>query len=99
MRVEIVYAEPEKQTLLTLDIESGENCKTVLQSSGILEQYNLSLDSIQIGIFSNCVELDYVLQENDRIEIYRPLTIDPKDARRLRAEKKRKEQKLEGFGA
>ncbi len=99
MRVEIVYANPEKQTLLALDVKEGTDCKAVLVSSGILEQYNLSLDGIQIGIFSNGVELDYVLQENDRIEIYRPLTIDPKDARRLRAEKKRKEQKLEGFGA
>jgi putative ubiquitin-RnfH superfamily antitoxin RatB of RatAB toxin-antitoxin module len=88
MNVEIIYALPQEQTLLTLNVDDNCTVDQALRQSTIFETYpELTIETIQVGIFSEVVELNHVLKAGDRIEIYRPLEIDPMEARRLRAKK------------
>lgn len=89
MQVEIIYALPHQQDLLQLEVEQGCTVRQAILQSEILARYpEINLESISVGIFTKPVELEYNLAPNDRVEIYRPLTIDPKEARRQRARKK-----------
>lgn len=88
--IEVVYALPERQCLLTLQVE--ENCTAfdAVQHSGIGAQFpELDLTAAKLGIFGRVIEQpkQYILRDGDRVEIYRPLLIDPKAARRQRAAK------------
>ena len=86
MLVDLVYVSVETQTVLTLDVVQGTTLSEAVQSSGILELHQLSWP-MPVGIYSQRVESpdQYVLSAGDRIELYRPLTRDPKDVRRQRA--------------
>ncbi|MDD5216319.1 MAG: RnfH family protein [Methylococcales bacterium] len=84
--VEIAYAKPEKQTLLTILVEP--NCtieKAILQSGILVEFPEIDLNSAKVGIFSKSCTLNQPVQDGDRVEIYRPLPTDPKEMRRSRA--------------
>lgn len=90
IKVEVVYALPTKQTLLALSVVEGTKVPEAIEQSGILQQYpEINIADLAIGIFAKKLAnpADYILQEGDRIEIYRPLLADPKEVRRLRAEK------------
>jgi len=90
--VEVAYALPERQTLLSLSVPVGSTVRQVIESSGILTSYpDISLDINKVGIWSRTVKLDDLVKNGDRIEIYRPLIADPKDMRRRRAEKAKEE--------
>jgi putative ubiquitin-RnfH superfamily antitoxin RatB of RatAB toxin-antitoxin module len=82
INVEIAYAEPERQYLRELTVPAGSDVKHVLIQSGFIERYKLDLNVNKVGIFSQLVELDHIVAEGDRVEVYRPLTADPKDIRR-----------------
>ena len=92
--VEVAYALPEKQTLLSLSVPAGTTALEAVEQSGILKTYpNIDTNSDKMGIFSQVLGtkgLDepaaYKMRERDRIEIYRPLIVDPKEVRRRRAE-------------
>ena len=85
VHVEIVYAQADEQVLLALNVNEDATIAQAITQSGLLDQFSeLAMDSLQVGIFSRKATLDTLLQSGDRIEIYRPLTIDPKEARRLR---------------
>jgi len=59
-----------------------------VKRSGLLEQFpEIQFPDVQVGVFSKKTSLDGPLHEGDRVEVYRPLTIDPKQARLLRAER------------
>lgn len=89
IRIELIYATPEAQVLHVVEFNDQSTVKAAIEQSNILVKHpELSIDSLEVGIFGKKVDLDTVLNNGDRIEIYRPLTIDPKEARRLRAEKK-----------
>lgn len=91
IHVEICYASTSLQSILSVQVPQNATVKEAILSSGILDQFpELILKDLIVGIFSKKCELNTELKEGDRVEIYRPLTIDPKTARRLRAEKKRK---------
>lgn len=91
IHVEICYASPSLQSILSVHAPQNSTVKDAILTSGIFDQFpELILEELVVGIFSKKCELSTVLKEGDRVEIYRPLTIDPKTARRLRAEKKRK---------
>lgn len=86
IQITVSYATPEKQVEIPLSIE--ENCSVALaiRRSGILNEFpEIDFAHIQCGIFSRKVKLDDLPQDGDRIEIYRPLIIDAKAARRKRA--------------
>lgn len=86
MQVEIIYALPEQQKLIPLTVSENSTVEQAITQSGILQQYpELQLENLLFGIFSNRAELQQILRPGDRIEIYRELKIDPKEARRLRA--------------
>ncbi len=87
--VEVVYATPEKQTLLIVHVPKKSNVTDAIKYSGILSQFpELKLETLHVGIFSTPCELGREVKSNERIEIYRPLQNDPKEARRQRALKK-----------
>lgn len=87
--VELVYIKPALQTIIKLEVPNGSTIGTAIKQSGLLERNpEIDLSVNKTGIFSKVEELDYVLSNGDRIEVYRPLQADPKEARRRRAGKK-----------
>ncbi len=87
IRIEIVYALPQEQFLLTRQVVPGTTAEHAIQGSGLLEKHpEIDLAKNKIGIFGKLAKLDTVLREKDRIEIYRPLIADPKEVRKKRAE-------------
>lgn len=85
MRVEVAYANKTAQALLVVQVSPGATVQQCIEKSGILQNFpDIDLQSAALGIFSRSVKPTDLVQPNDRIEIYRPLEIDPKTARRLR---------------
>jgi uncharacterized protein len=90
--VEVAYALPERQSLLTVSVAKQSSVQHVIEQSGILQQFpDIDLGSQKVGIWSRPVKLDDIVKAGERIEIYRPLIADPKDLRRRRAEKAKDE--------
>jgi putative ubiquitin-RnfH superfamily antitoxin RatB of RatAB toxin-antitoxin module len=88
--VEVVYALSERQVLLTVRVADGATIVDVIQSSGILTHFpEIDLTQQKVGIFGKLREHTDVVSAGDRVEIYRPLTIDPKEARRAKAKKRK----------
>ena len=86
MRVEIVFALPDRQELRSLDVEEGASVADVIRRSGIVRQFPAAgLEGLQAGIWGRPVDRAHVVRDGDRVELYRPLDIDPKEARRLKA--------------
>lgn len=84
--VTVAYATVEKQVELPLSIEESCTVAVAIRRSGIMAVFpEINLATARVGVFSRLVALDALLQAGDRIEIYRPLTWDPKQARRRRA--------------
>ncbi len=91
INAEIVYATPKKQLLLAITLPAHSNVADAIKLSGILTQCSeleqQEVTSLNVGIFSIPCSLEREVQQGDRIEIYRPLRHDPKEARRMRAKK------------
>lgn len=86
--ITICYATPEKQVLITLEVEKSCTIDMAIKRSSIMQQCpEIKLSDCTVGIFGQRVRLDSNVQMGDRIEIYRPLTLDPKEARRVRAQR------------
>lgn len=87
--IEVAYATPEKQRILTLTVEPGTSVMDAAKASGIDKEFpEIDWASAKMGIFgkaSRSPDKDEV-KAGDRIEVYRPLLIDPKQARKNRAE-------------
>lgn len=101
MKVELVYASDAK-TCFRADIAYREalTIEDVINECGLRQAHpELIGQTLQVGIFSQAKALTDHVKAGDRVEIYRPLTIDPKDARRIRAENKRKKLGIKLFGA
>ena len=90
LKIEYVLALPNEQLQEYQMIEEGSALKDALSSFALDKKAKAMIESPIYGIFNQSVELDYILQDGDRIEVYRPLQIDPKTARTIRAERKRK---------
>jgi hypothetical protein len=89
--IEVVYASKTRQFLKSLKVATGTTVIEAILASGVSEEFpELDIASARLGIFSRFVEKDSLLNSNDRVEIYRPLIIDPKEARRQRATKNSK---------
>lgn len=80
----IAYASTEQQIVIEIPYVDGMTAREAIVRSGITQRINLP-EPLQVGVFSQKVDLDDVLAIGDRVEIYRPLTINPKDIRRKRA--------------
>jgi len=89
MQVEVAYARPDRQILLPVEVAEGATVGEAIRASGILAKCpEIDLAAATVGIFSKPCTLDRRLRPGDRVEIYRPLVADPKEARRSRAAKK-----------
>jgi len=90
LRVEIVYALRDRQVLLMLEVEEGTTVRQAVERSGVLQRFpEINLAQARLGIFGRVVSSDTPLRDGDRVEIYRPLIADPKDARREKAARRR----------
>lgn len=88
IQVEVVYALPEKQYLRPVKLPLGSTVEQAVVASGLLElRKDINLAENKVGIYSRSVKLTELVNEGDRVEIYRPLLADPKDLRRQRAER------------
>ncbi|WP_248918613.1 RnfH family protein [Pseudomonas entomophila] len=90
LRIEVVYATPERQWLLACEVPAGVSVSEALRLSGVAEQVpGLNLLSSPVGIFGKVVSdpAARLVEEGDRLEVYRPLLADPKEIRRQRAAK------------
>ena len=89
--VEVVYALPERQYLKTVRLAQGSSVEQAIVASGLLElRPEIDLKSNKVGIYSRPAKLNDLVNDGDRVEIYRPLIADPKELRRLRAERSKK---------
>ena len=88
IHIEVACALPGKQLVKAMTVEAGCTAKQAVALSGLADAFpELALPECTLGIFSKAVDSQYVLVEGDRVEIYRPLLLDPKEARRQRARK------------
>lgn len=83
--VEVVYALPDQQRLVVVDVPQGASVAAAVAASGLVEAFGFDPESLDVGVWSRRVRADARVCEGDRIEIYRPLKVDPKQARRQRA--------------
>jgi len=85
INVEVAYATPKQQVILTVSVLPNATIEEAIQASGILQQFpEIDLNQTKVGIFGKKASLLTRLSPGDRVELYRSLTIDPKEARRLR---------------
>ena len=83
IRVEVVYALPERQSLVVVSLDDQASCVDAINASGLVEIYaEADLASLPIAIWGRPADRLDPLKEGDRVEILRPLEIDPRDARR-----------------
>lgn len=86
MHIEVVYALPEHQQRVHLELSAGATVADALRAVRRIPPFDsLALDDLPVGIFGRLVSRQEVLGVGDRVEIYRPLKVDPKEARRRRA--------------
>jgi uncharacterized protein len=85
MKVEVVYALARSARTVRLELPAGATVRDALASCG----FEIDLEKQAFGVFGKRARLDHPLAEGDRVEIYRPLAIDPKEARRRRAKRRR----------
>lgn len=91
LRVEVAYARPDKQEIVPVQVPDGATAVDAARLSGIATIFpEIDVDSIDMGIFGKVIKkpAEHALREGDRVELYRPLLIDPKQARLNRAKKK-----------
>jgi putative ubiquitin-RnfH superfamily antitoxin RatB of RatAB toxin-antitoxin module len=97
IQVEVVYALPERQVMLQLNLAAGTTAEQAVKFSEISRLFpGIDLSRNKLGIFGKLVGPDRVLRDGDRVEIYRPLALDPKDTRRKRAKLQGGQSNLKG---
>ncbi len=83
MKIGVAYGSARRQAWLNVDLDDGATVKDAIDRSGILKQFpEIDLEKFKVGIFSKVVALDAKLVDGDRVEIYAPLTVDPKTVKR-----------------
>lgn len=88
MKVMVSYATTSRQIEITITVEPDCTVESAIRQSELLSEFpEIDLSTFSVGIYGKKTTLDHRIQEGDRIEVYRPLLIDPKQARRLRAKK------------
>lgn len=88
--VEVAYAEPARQFLRRIVVAAGSTVAEAIAASGLADEFGIDAAALDAGIWSRMVTRETVLRDGDRIELYRPLKADPKEARRLRAARTRR---------
>lgn len=81
----VVYAKADRQWQRTVALVPGLTIEQAVLRSGLMEELpEIDLSVLRVGIFGKLKSLDTILRSKDRVELYRPLTADPKESRRQR---------------
>ncbi|WP_323118925.1 RnfH family protein [Burkholderia alba] len=97
LAVQVCYALPGQQTLIDVEVPDGATVRDAIDASGVLARHpEIDLGVLKTGIFGKLAPLDARVAEHDRVEIYRPLVVDPKAARQRRVDKSRRAGSIEG---
>ena len=95
MKIQVVYAKPDQQSIVELDVPDGTTVLEAAAQSGLADQFpDIDLDTIPMGIFGVRVKTatTTILHPGDRVELYRSLLVDPKESRRTRAESQKRDR-------
>lgn len=88
MNITVVYALPEQQVIRDLELDAGVDIEAALQISGLLQEFpEIKGQNLKVGIYGREADPATQLKNGDRVEIYRPLRLEPKAARRKRDRK------------
>ena len=86
MKVELVYIDTDDEFIVTLDMAAAATVADAVEQSQVLDKFpSLKAVDYQLGIYSQEVSAETRLQAGDRVEVYRPLVLDPMEVRRQRA--------------
>ncbi|MCK9284722.1 MAG: RnfH family protein [Rhodocyclaceae bacterium] len=86
IEIQVVYARPERQELVSLKLPAGATLRQAVEASGLMQKYpEIDLATGKFGLYAKLSKSDAVLRNRDRVEIYRPLIADPKEVRKQRA--------------
>ncbi|WP_330926015.1 RnfH family protein [Candidatus Sororendozoicomonas aggregata] len=97
LSIEVAFATPSRQKILTVQVREGTTVFEAAQRSGIVECFSeIVLESAKVGIFGKVVSKpkEQTVKKGDRVEIYRPLIADPREVRKRRAEKARQKKQM-----
>ena len=90
LSVEVAYSPgPGLVDCVALQLPGGATAADALQASGLVQRHGLDAATLRCGVWCKAHDLDTELRDRDRVEIYRPLLVDPKEARRLRYKRHR----------
>ncbi|MDH7944061.1 RnfH family protein [Pseudohongiella sp. SYSU M77423] len=98
LEVTVIYALPDQQHQVPLEVPDGTTAWQAVELSGLLQQFpEIDPETVRVGIYARLLDgrgnptaEQYQLANHDRVELYRPLIIDPKEARLLRAKRAKK---------
>ena len=91
LRIELAYSPAPRQVqTMQLAMPAGSTVADALHATGWLQEHGFALETLRCGVWGKVQPLDQSLRDGDRVELYRPLTVDPKEARRLRYKKQRR---------
>jgi hypothetical protein len=97
LSIEVCYALPDEQTVIAVALPAGATLRDAIDASGVLARHpEIDLAKQKVGVYGKLRPLDAELADHDRVEIYRPLIVDPKAARNRRVEKSRRDGAIEG---
>lgn len=89
IEIEVAYAKPEEQVIITINVPQETTIEQAVELSGLLARFpEIGRSEIKAGVFGVVRKPGQAVKQGDRVEIYRPLIHDPKEARRQRALKK-----------
>ncbi len=90
LQISVVYALPEGQEVITLRCPLGSTIEQAIMQSKICDKHpQIDITCQEVGVYGLKQSLDFILHDDDRVEIYRPLSVSPTEARRLRAQSSR----------
>jgi putative ubiquitin-RnfH superfamily antitoxin RatB of RatAB toxin-antitoxin module len=90
VHIEVVYALAGAQDIVALELASGARAGEAVAASGLLQRHALAAEDWNLGLAGRRIPPDRLLRDGDRVELLRPLALDPKEARRARARKARR---------
>lgn len=83
LNIEVVFALPNRQKLVELQLDVGATIAEAIEASGLDAEFeDVDFSSCEVGVWSKPQRRDHVLRDKDRVEVYRPLDMDPREARR-----------------
>jgi putative ubiquitin-RnfH superfamily antitoxin RatB of RatAB toxin-antitoxin module len=91
IEVEVAYAEPQRQFLRRITLPAGATVAEAIAASGLEAEFRIDTSELAVGVWSKPLARDAPLTNGDRVELYRPLTADPKEARRRRANRAKRQ--------